>query len=383
MNRCLIKVIGKNVKNFLIKLERNKITCLNINIKNNNEVEILIYEQDFDKLIKLKGIYEIEIIKRYGINEFKAILNKNIHLFVLIIINICLLIVITNYIYEVELIENNKNIANLVTNILKEKGIKKYNKKPKNLENIKKEILNENKNDLEWIEIIESGVKYIVKVEERIENKKISNEEPVDIVAKTDGLVKKIIASNGIIVAEKETYVKKGDTLITGIINDKKMIHASGKIYANVWYKINVSASLHEKIKEVKGNSKNGFKIKFFNKNYELYKKYPNNEIKENIIFKHNLLPFYLSYDNVKEVHLVDHILTVEEGINRAISKAKEKIKKKLKEDETIISEKQLKVDVKDSKIIVEVLITTYEDISEEKRIEVDNVQGDNKSGNQ
>ena len=82
------------------------------------------------------------------------------------------------------------------------------------------------------------------------------------------------------------------------------------------------------------------------------------------------------------ETTKVDHILTIEEAKSKAILKARKKIENNLKEDEKIISENQLKVSEKDSKIIVEILFTIYEDISKEKGIEVLNVQRDNRSSN-
>ena len=383
MNRCILKVKGKNIKNFLIKIDRNKIKVLNIKNITDSEIEILIYKKDISLIDEIKGIYEYELIKEIGYGEIRKIIKKNVHLLLLLIINIILLNFISNYIYKVEIIENNQELKKFINKILEQKGIKEYNLKPKNLEKLKKEILLENKDSIEWIEIIPSGVKYIVKVEERIKSEKVLENEPSNIIAKKNGIIKKIIASNGKILKEKESTVKKGDILITGIIDEDKKVHAKGSVFAEVWYKITVSESLHDNIYELTGKKKNGFKIGFFNYNFELYKKYEYNDITENKIFKNDILPFYLSYDTVNELNIIDHILTIEEATNKAIEKGKKELQKKLGKDESIISENQLKISVKDSKIIVDILFTTYENISEEERIEVDNVQGDFRNSNQ
>ena len=129
-------------------------------------------------------------------------------------------------------------------------------------------------------------------------------------------------------------------------------------------------------------NKKKGFRIKIFGKNYFFYKKYKTNKINKNIIFKHDFLPIYLSLDEVVETNVIDNILTLEEAKNKAILKARNKINNRLDDDEKIISENQLKVKAKDSKIIVEILFTVYENISKEERIEVLNVQRDYRSSN-
>lgn len=382
MNKYLINVKGKNIANFLIKIDKKKINVLNITFIDDDSINIIIKKEEFDLLNEIKGIYEYKIIKEYGASSLKEIFLKNIHLLILIIINIALIIFISNHIYEVEIVEDNKELKTFVTNLLEEKNIKKYKKKPSNLNTLKQEILKENNDKLEWIEIIESGIKYIVKVEERIKGKIDSNNSFSDIVASKDGVIKKIVAESGKIIVLKDTFVKKGDILITGIISENNYVRSKGKVYANTWYKVKVEESLHEKSYSLTNNKKKGFKIKFFNKEFLFYKEYKSNEKIEKIIFKNSIIPFYLSLDEVIETTKVDHILTIEEAKSKAILKARKKIESNLKEDEKIISENQLKVSEKDSKIIVEILFTIYEDISKEKGIEVLNVQRDNRSSN-
>ena len=378
MNKCLIKINGKNIKNFLLKLNNNKIEILNIKSINNNSIIILTFLNNLAKIFEIKGIYEIEIIKEYGIKNIKKILKSNLHLLIILIINIFFIFFITRYIYKVEVIEDNHEIKNYVINVLNEKNIKTFARKPNDLIKIKNEILKENKDKIEWIEIIPSGIKYIVKLESRIKNEKKEINKPSDVIAKKDGVIKKIIASNGKIVALKDTFVKKGDILITGVLNEKTLTYSKGKVYAEVWYKVTSSVSLHEKLEEETNNSKKGLKIKLFNKEFNLYKKYKNNKIEEKIIFKNNVIPFYLSFDSVKEINIVDKIYTIDEAVKLAKNKAKLEIQKNLKKDETILEENELKIQTKNSKIVVDVLITTLEDIGETKEIEEINVQGNN-----
>lgn len=55
---------------------------------------------------------------------------------------------------------------------------------------------------------------------------------------------------------------------------------------------------------------------------------------------------------------------TIYEAIDKALSKGKEKIEEKLREDEYIISQNSLKVDIKSSKIELDIFYVVYEDIT-------------------
>ena len=152
------------------------------------------------------------------------------------------------------------------------------------------------------------------------------------------------------------------------------MVSASGDVFAFVWKKVRVEEDIHEKKTNETGRITNGFHLRLFGKNIYFYRRYKYNKTDENLIFKNELLPIYLSYDTNYELNYVDNIRTIEETKNKALEKAKKELMKELKKDEKIISANQLKVEVKNSKIILDILFTTYENISVEEGIEVENV---------
>lgn len=77
------------------------------------------------------------------------------------------------------------------------------------VEKIEKEILNNNKDNLEWLEIIRNGTKYTVRVEERIINKEIDDNKNYDIVSSKNAVIRVIEAESGEKVRDINTYVKK------------------------------------------------------------------------------------------------------------------------------------------------------------------------------
>ena len=96
-------------------------------------------------------------------------MKQNFIILISIIISLTILYILSNIIFSVDIVYNNKEIVNLLNKELNNYNIKKYQLKKSydNLEIIKKQILENNKDKLEWLEILESGTKYIVKVVER------------------------------------------------------------------------------------------------------------------------------------------------------------------------------------------------------------------------
>lgn len=379
-NSSLLTVEGRNVCKFLKRLSDYKIEVYQINVLTSDKMTILVNNKDLEKIEEIKTIYEINKDNDFGLKRYLRIIKKNLILIILIIINLIIIKTISNYLFEIEVIDNNKELKDFIIKELNNNGIKPWHVKKsyEELTTIKDKILNENKEKLEWLEIVESGVKYIVKVEERIKNPLKKMENPSNIVASKNGIVKKILASNGQVLVMNETYVRKGDILISGTIklNDKEKdkVQAKGEIYGETWYKVRAEQSFHEKLDELTGKTKKGLRIRYFNRDYKMYKDFNNSVINENILVFNQILPIYISLDNVQEKDHKDLILSYEDALNLAIKKAKKRLNDTLDSEEKIISENQLKVEVKDSKIIVDILFTVYEKISVEERIEVEHV---------
>ena len=103
-------------------------------------------------------------------------------------------------------------------------------------------------------------------------------------------------------------------------------------------------------------------KINLFKRNYNNYKN------KELYSFKSSLFPLKLSLIEQTNVITNERILTLEEALELAKKKSRDKIK--LNEKEYIISEKQLKESIFNSKIEIEMFYSVYEDITEYEYLE-------------
>ena len=383
-NTIDIKVKGKNIERFIRRLNNHNIDILNINYLKYNTIIIRINKDDLEGLELLKTIYEIEIVGINGIDKIKQILKKNTYLIIGFIISIIILLILTNTIFEVVVIHNNKELRKTLLTELDNYGIKKYHFKKSydDIQNIKKKILDKYQDEIEWLEIENVGTKYIVRVEERIITKEDNYYQDRNIVAKKDATLLKIEAIEGEVLKEKYEYVKKGDIVISGDIKlyeeTKNKTMAKGKIYGEVWYKATIEYPYRYKEKNLTGKMKKVFALKIFNKYFEFFnfKKYKTKIRKDKTLIKHSFLPIKLVYEEQYETKEYSKKLTKKQAINKAITRVKKHINEKLDEKEYIIDTKKLKVDENNSKIILELFVSVCEDITdyaeiiEEEKIE-------------
>ena len=166
-----------------------------------------------------------------------------------------------NWVYSKEIYDAEANIASKLILLDSAQNIKRIAGFDSELEKIEKEILNNNKDNLEWLEIIRNGTKYTVRVEERIINKEIDDNKNYDIVSSKNAVIRVIEAESGEKVRDINTYVKKGETIISAYITtpseEKILSTARGKVIGEVWYIIDINYPYYHHEVKYTGNKKN------------------------------------------------------------------------------------------------------------------------------
>lgn len=372
-----VKITGKNVNNYLKRLIANKIDLIDLKYNSHNEVVVTIKYSDYLKLKTVRSSYDVKITNTYGKLRIRNKIKRSYILLSSIILGIALIIFLSNIIFSIEVIHTNKSVIELVSNELNKNGLKKYTfkKKYKDIKKVEDKILNDNKGKLEWISIDIIGTKYVVRIEER----KIKNENNdniyQDIVASKSGVIKKIIALSGEKKYEIDNFVSKGDTIIKGSItkpnNEIILTHASGLVYAEVWYQISVEYPYQYKEEILTGNKKNIYYLKFINKRLELFnfKKYKNFQKEPKILLYNNILPISLVKEKQYEVNIIDEIYTTEEVINKAITLAESRLMSSNKKIDKIEGVSIIKKEEYDSKIKLDLFISVIEEIGEVKTL--------------
>lgn len=364
-----IKIKVKNeLTRFFDKCIKNNLDLYDIKYIDDNIAIITIKASDYKKIKKLNYYCDITIESLEGLLGIKNHIKKNIYFYLTFLFCFILMDIITSYIVDIKIIHENKNIYNLVNKELKAHNIKKYSLAFSfdELEKIKEEILKDNPSTLEWISITKEGMKYIVRVEERIIKEPINEEGNRHVVAKSDAEVTKVLSTKGEVLVRSGEYVKKGDILISGIITLYDEIKgntlATGTVYGNVWYNASIAYPLKQKITKETGRKRYNLNI---NNKILLKNKYK--EFKQKNIKEIKILGLKIKIYEEVEYQTINKTLTKDELYDEALTKVKNEFKEKLKNEGTIEKVKVLEHSIDEEYgyfkyfIVVNEVISKYE----------------------
>ena len=362
----------------------SKVQYLNINILDikyeNNYVYLKIDSKYLEKLNKYLVSYKFRVVNVTGIYKVIEKKKKNYIFVICLFIGIILFLVFSNMIVKINIIHENKDIREIISDELDEYGITvlSFKKSYSELDKIREEILDKYPDKLDWMEFDVNGMVLNVRIEERIITDTTKEDKVCDLVATKSGVINDILVSEGEVKVNINDYVREGDTLVSGIITyneeDKRYTCASGRIYATTWYTVSVSIPLEYKeyvetgkkkyniVWEVDGNKKKILKDRFTSFNSSL----------SNIL---RVFDFNLYVETQRETEEVIKTYTEEETLNVGINKAISSIEVTLGEFDEIIDKKVLKKYANNSTMDIEVFIIVKELISTEKEITIEETE--------
>ena len=384
MSSYILKISGKRIDTFLMLLVRFSINFKMLK-RGRDFIVIEVLEEDYDNLLKISTTYKIEIVKRKGLLNVVHFIKTRKFFVVMVLLGVLFFNLLTNIVFSIKVIDTDSELREIILTDLEELGLRKYNFKIsyKEKEKIEEKVLKKEKDILEWIEIEEVGVSYEVKLIRRVKDDIKKETEPRDIIAKKTGLITRIEAESGEVVTKKNAYVKKGDTLISGLIRNNgnivSKVRAEGRVYAEIWYKVALSLPLtyHEEMKT--GNNKNVLEISFLSDDIAItdFSKYKHSKDIKKILYKHPLLPISINLTKKEEVKTtdIDFSENYEENIKPL---AVEKLKNKLGNDIKILSEKVLKREENTDRIDIEIFFKVEEDITSYKSLKDFNIEEEN-----
>lgn len=382
-NYIEVKIIGKNINNYIKWLIHEKINVFKSKKISRNELNIIIRKVDYQKLFTYSKSYQIKIIKKFGRLKLLDILKNNLIFLICILLSILFLFFLSKIIFSIDVIYNDQEMSNKILKELEKYDIKRFSfKKDYNyIEHVKKQILKDMQDNLEWLEINESGTKYIVKLVERKKPTLERKYKYQSIVASKNAIIKSIQAISGEKNKTINEYVKKDDIVINGIIkkpnNDIIYTRAEGKVLGEVWYKIKIEYPLFYQEEFLTGRNKNVISLSFMNKKLSLfpYKKYKRFKVQSNAIISNNFIPINLYKEKLYEVKTKEEIYTLEQVISRAIDFSKGKM---LEKNNKIISFNNIFILSKEqnnSLIKLELFVSTIEDITKIIEIKEENIE--------
>ena len=370
MNRFILIVVKNNIKRFINKCNTYNINLYSVNYVDEDKIIVKIEKKDFDLVKKYNYYSDIEVYSRLGLDNIKEKLFREKYFIFIFIMCLVGMYLVSNVIFSVSVIHSNKKVREFVSDELKELGIREfsYKKDFHELDKIKKIILENNKDKLEWISITNVGMTYVVRVEERILDELSVEKGYCNILSIKEALVTNIYGTNGEIIVSVNDVVKPGDVLISGNIllneENKGYVCASGKVLGKVWYRTSIKVDRDYLKKEYTGKKRYNFTV--------------NNKVlrsnKYNMFDKKYLIKtkFFSLYKEI-EYKEVEYKYNDKEVREKALVEVEKKFKDKLGEDGKILSKKILTEDINDRNINLSLFITTEEIISKQEELDIPN----------
>lgn len=333
------------------------------------------------KAILKKTKCRITIIDKEGLPFLTFRIKRRKMLLVGFLLFIFIIFYMSSFIWSVNVTGANTVSSIEIKKYLSELGIKPGAFKPSlSVTDIENNLLIKS-SKLSWVKISIIGTRAEVKVVERyLPPEIVPKDVPCNIVAKKDGLITGIVSQKGDVIVKDGDPVKKGQVLVTGIIQrpnaETRLVHAAAEVEARSWYEGKCAIPL-ESINKIRNGNKQlkiyiyiGTKTIPVKNNNITYKNY--DKIEKNIKFIDTdffQLPIQLVLEEYHEKVNKKVQLRAEDAKQKAIDNAEKKIIDSIPSDAKIINRK-VNVELRENVAFATVLIETIEDIGMQEIIE-------------
>ena len=376
-----VKVEGYYIERFINICTNKKIVIWKLKRNKDIDLELNVRIKDFKEIVKIakKTRCRISIVKKKGVPFIVNRYRKRKLFGVAILLVITLIVVSSNFIWNVEIQSEDDQFFNIEQD-LNDSGLKIG--VLKNKINTK-EIINNvrlKRSDIAWMGIEIKGTNAIVKLVKAKEKPDILKEdEYCNIVSEKPGIITKISAQNGTAQVKVGDTVNKGTILISGWIEGKytgiRYVHSKGEIQAKVWYTKNKTINLKQEIKEKTGNVENKYTIKINNFEINLQKRVSKFKFYDTInaekkfkIFSDFYLPISIVKTTYEEENNIQKTYTIDEAKKIAIDELENELNNEIDNKENIL-DKIVNVYEKDNQLEVYVTYEVQENIGTNEKI--------------
>ncbi len=333
--------------------------------------------------IARKAKCRVRVLRKTGIPFILNRYRRRKAFFAGALIFIALIYVLSSFIWNVEITGNKRLETAQLEEILANNGIKtgilKYGIDTDNaVSNIMLHM-----EDISWISITVHGTKAKVQVRERIPVPEIiPMDEPCDIVATKDGMIKNVVAKEGIEAVVEGDTVQKGQVLISGSIplkGDEKgfrYVHAMGKVAARTWYEEESPVILSETERLKTGKEINAHSLILFSwkldlphrkndfSNFSVTEERKQLSIGEDLVFPAEWVT--VSY---KEEKLAEAVVNEEDAKNAAAGAAYKKALEQVPENAKVVNTNVYFIKDEQRGLLARVTLECLEDIGVSRKI--------------
>ena len=352
MGYLRVSVEGYYIERFINICKTHKITIWNLKREESIKLYLNVRISEFRELCQIakKTKCHLKIKTKKGIPFLLHRYQKRKIFFILLIMIMLSIGLSSNFVWNVEIVEENGEELENIRQDIEEAGLKIGKLKSKiNTKEIIHQIRLE-RDDVAWMGIELKGTNAVVKLVKADEKPEIIEEnEYCNIVSDKTGVITKINAQNGTANVKVGDTVKEGDVLIQGWMEGKftgiRYVHAEGEIEAKVWYTKQKKIPYHTTQTETTGNTEEHYAIKINNFKINFPKGLSKFEIYDTIetenkfkLFSDFYLPISIVKTTYQEKQETTKEYTLEEAKNIGIQELQEELDKEIQDPEKIVN---------------------------------------------
>ncbi len=320
-------------------------------------------------------------ITTLGLPHIVSLYKKRIGLLAGAVVALLLILISDMFIWSFEVVGNERLSSEYVLSLLEDQGLKIGTLKESHdlsLIALNAELVCD---DIAWLAVNFNGTKAVVEMRETKEKPDmIDNTTPTNLVAKCDGQILYTEAVSGSVAVGRYDVVKKGDLLISGIVDSKaygyKLVRSRGKVLAKTYRSFTVSLPLQTEVKSYTGKHKTSVSFSVLGKSilnpkaFDGFGNYDVTEKKESLCFFGTVnLPITKTVTLYREYVPKNEKVTPEKARAKALAEIADIITDELGDCE--ILERTESESVTESEYILTVNLNCIEDICSE--IPIDN----------
>jgi len=256
-----VEIRGGNFEQLLNLLVDRRCLPWDIVITNRQKAEMKMTVRDYFRLrpfLKQTGC-RVHVLQRYGLPFFLNKVGRRKFFVAGMACFVVGLYLLSSVVWNVEVDGNEKLSDNQILQAARKEGIYPFQWKfrLKDPDALARGI-QAHLPDAAWIGVEIRGTHIWIKVVESRKPQETPLSNPRNLVAAKNALVTEIYAEKGRPMVKPNTYVRKGDVLISGLVgNGMQAVVAKGKVKGLVWYTANIEVPLTQTYKVYTGENKN------------------------------------------------------------------------------------------------------------------------------
>lgn len=381
----IILVDGYFLEKFINICTRRQILLWDVKVQREQLVTLKMSIKGF-KLIRpiaKKTKCKVKILKKVGMPFILNRYRRRKAFFAGAVLFAVLIVTLTSFIWSIEITGNKKLQISELESVLAQNGIRTGMLKYRVDTDSAVSGMMLDMDDISWISIVVKGTKVRVELRERIEIPEIIPKHiPCDIIAKTDGIIKQLIATEGIEAAGEGDTVQRGQILISGNIplkgkeNQFKQVHAMGTVTARTWYE-DEAPVIFSSIERLRtGKVLNDHAMVLFSWKLDLFKRknkyqsYSTTEVRKKLSLGEDLV-FPIEWITVSyfEENLVEAVISEEDAKNAAAEAAYKKAFEQVPAKAEVVKRNISFIEDDIVGLTAKVILECIEDIGTSKRI--------------